>query len=155
MHRRRALVRATLAMAVLTAAAPALAQDRADAAAIAALDSAWARAYAVHDTATAAALFDPALVVTSGDGTLKTREEELADVRPHAGLRMHHFRTADVTVRTWGDAAVVTGLAEWAFTYDGQEREVRRRYTAVYIRGGPLGWRMTALHIGPAPAPDP
>jgi CubicO group peptidase (beta-lactamase class C family)/ketosteroid isomerase-like protein len=116
------------------------------------LDSAWARSYAVHDTALALALFDDEIVITSTDGLLKNREQELADIRPAAGFVMEYFRTRDQLVRVIGDeAAVVQGLAEWRFQYNGKTNEVRRRYTSVFARGGMLGWRMVALHIGRAP----
>ena len=114
-------------------------------------DSTWARAYAQNDTAAAKSLFDDRLVVTSGTGTLKDKEGELGDVRPTAGLQMHFFRTSDVQVRMLERSAVVVGLAEWSFTWNGRTSTIRRRYTATYAQGGPLGWRMIALHIGPAP----
>ncbi len=69
-----------------------------------------------------------------------------------AGFVIHYFRTSDVVVRMYGSASVVTGLAQWSYTYQGNTPPTtRRRYTAVYVRGGPLGWHMVALHIGPAP----
>jgi hypothetical protein len=46
---------------------------------------------------------------------------------------------------------VVIGLAEWSWTFNGRTNVTRLRYTAVYARGGSLGWRMVALHMGPAP----
>ena len=116
------------------------------------LDAEWARSYAENDTATAIKLFDDRIIVTGGSGTLKDKNGELADVRPTAGLQMHYFRTSNVDVRVHGASAAVAGLAEWSFTYNGRTNTVRRRYTATYTQGGPLGWRMIALHIGPAPA---
>lgn len=114
------------------------------------LDSAWARSYATNDTALANKLFDDSLVVTSGNGRLKDKTGEMADVGPaQPGFQIHYFRTSDVRVQP--RAGVVTGLAEWQWTFNGQTNTTRRRYTAVYARGGPLGWRMVALHIGPAP----
>jgi CubicO group peptidase (beta-lactamase class C family)/ketosteroid isomerase-like protein len=115
------------------------------------LDSAWARAYAVHDTALAAALFADDLVATSSGGVVKGKPGEMADVRPQPGLQMAYFRTEQVDVRVHGAAAVATGLAQWSFTSNGQATTLRRRYTSTYVRGGPLGWRMVALHLGPAP----
>lgn len=117
------------------------------------LDSAWARTYATHDTALAIALLAPDLVVTSASGALKDRAGELGDIRPFPGLVMRFFRTSDVRPRVHGETGVVTGLAEWEFTLNGRVNTMRRRYTAVYARGGPLGWRLVALHIGLAPAP--
>jgi len=116
------------------------------------LDAEWARSYAQHDTATAIALFDDHIIVTSGTGSLKDKNGELADIRPTAGLQMHYFRTSGVEVRLSGSAAAVAGLAGWSFTYNGRTNTIRRRYTATYAQGGPLGWKMIALHIGPAPA---
>src|SRR5688572_17973392 len=116
-------------------------------------DSAWARSYAQNDAAAAKSLFDDRLVVTSGTGTLKDKDGELGDVRPTAGLQMHFFRTSDVQVRMLERSAVVAGLAEWSFTWNGRTNTIRRRYTATYAQGGPLGWRMIGLHLGPAPNP--
>lgn len=116
------------------------------------LDSAWARAYATHDTALAAQLFSDSLIVTSGEGRIKDKAGEIGDVRPASTLTMHYFRTSDVVARVYGSTAVVIGLAEWSFTYAGRVSTARRRYTAVYTRdaGSPLGWQMVALHIGAA-----
>jgi hypothetical protein len=63
---------------------------------------------------------------------------------------MDYFRTDSVRVKVYGTAAVVTGIAEWRLAYRGQVSMNRRRYTAVYTRGGPLKWRMVALHMGRA-----
>jgi hypothetical protein len=113
------------------------------------LDSAWARSYATNDTVLASKLFDDDLLVTGGDGRLKGKRGELADVGPSPGLKIHYFRTRDVVARDYGTAGVVVGLAEWSWTHNGVTNSTRRRYTAVYARGGPLGWRMVTLHIGP------
>jgi len=119
------------------------------------LDSAWARAYATHDTSLAKALFAEDLVVTSASGARKTKAQEIGDVRPYPGLEMRYFRTTGVDVRLYAGAAVVVGLAEWEFTLEGRVNTVRRTYTATYVRGGPLKWRMVSLHLGNAPAPPP
>ena len=112
-----------------------------------AMDSAWARAYATADTALANKVFDDSLIVTGGNGRIKDKKGEMADVGPlPPGFQIHYFRTSDVRVNA--RAGVVTGLAEWQWTWQGRTNSTKRRYTAVYVRGGPLGWRMVALHIG-------
>jgi hypothetical protein len=133
---------------VLVLASPAAAQTGRDS--LLALDSAWARSYATADTALANKVFHDSLIVTSGNGRLKDKKGEMADVGPlQPGFQIHYFRTSDVRVQP--RAGVVTGLAEWQWTWQGRTTVTRRRYTAVYTRGGPLGWRMVALHLGPAP----
>ena len=121
-----------------------------DVAAIRRLDSLWAQMYARHDTVLARSLYAEDLVFTSANGNQKDREQELADVRPQPGLVMDYFRTAPTQVRVHEGAAVVTGIAEWRFTWNGQTREVKRGYTITYARGGPLGWRILAVHMGTA-----
>jgi hypothetical protein len=64
---------------------------------------------------------------------------------------MDYFRTTDVRSRVYDGAAVVTGEAAWQFEMNGRVVSNRRRYTAVYSRGGPLGWQLVALHMGRAP----
>ena len=145
----KSILVALACLAILTRSGPA--QATADS--LRRLDAEWARSYAEHDTATAMKLFDDRIVITSGSGTLKDKSGELGDIRPTAGLQMHFFRTRDVEVRLDGSAAAVAGLAEWSFTWNGRTNSIRRRYTATYARGGPLGWRIIALHIGPAPEP--
>jgi len=120
---------------------------------LARLDSARARSYAVHDTALAQALFAPDLVVVGGNGFLKDRDRELGDVRPQAGLKMHYFRTKNVSVRCYPGACAVVGVAEWEYEFNGRVDATRRRYSATYVPGGPLGWHMVTLHISTALAP--
>ena len=119
------------------------------------LDSAWARAYATHDTSLALALYADDLIVTGSNGSVRGRSGEMADIRPQPGLQMSFFRTTDVAVRAHPGVAVVAGVAEWQFTLNGQVTTLRRRYTSVFVAGGPLGWRIVALHMGRAPGPAP
>lgn len=114
-------------------------------------DSVWAHNYVVHDTTAALRLMADDFFMTSGNGRTKDREVELRDIRPQAGLVMQYFRTEEVRAREYGSAGVVTGLASWAFEMNGRTDTTRRRYTAVYTRGGYFGWELVALHIGPAP----
>jgi ketosteroid isomerase-like protein len=139
----------SIAAAICVSTSSGFAQD--PTAVIRGLDSAWARAYATHDTTLALSLFAENLVVTSVGGALKDRAGELADIRAQPDLKMEYFRTSDFAVRIHEGTAVVTGLAEWRYTSKGQVSNPRRRYTAVYVKGGPLGWRMLALHMGRAP----
>lgn len=115
------------------------------------LDTGWARAYVAHDTGFALRLFHEHLVVTSGAGQLKNRDGELADIRHTPGLKVHDFRTVDVRIQVYDSTGVVTGRAEWSFTTGGRKSDARRRYTATYARGGPLGWQMVALHLSSVP----
>lgn len=123
----------------------------ADEAAVRSVDSLWARMYQTHDTVAALQLYAEPLVFISANGRQKTRAEELADVRPAAGLTMEYFRTAPDVVKTYGRLAIVSGVASWRFSMNGAPRDIRRTYTAIYSRGGPLGWRVVAIQMGNAP----
>ena len=120
---------------------------------IARLDSAWARSYAVHDTALAMAIFTPEVLIVGGNGSMKSRDREMQDIRQQEGLRMHFFRTSNVIIECYAAACAVVGVAEWEFEYNGRVDRTRRRYSATWVRGGSLGWQMVSLHISPALAP--
>jgi ketosteroid isomerase-like protein len=129
---------------------PGIVPASADTAALVTLDSIWARNYARNDTVTADKLMAPDFFMTSGNGRVKTKAEEMGDIRPSPGLRMLYFRTEGVHVHVYGEAAVVSGFASWSFEQNGRTPTTRRRYTAVYTRGGPLGWMLRELHIAGA-----
>ena len=105
--------------------------------------------YQTYDTAMGRKLYADNLIWTMVDGNLKDKRAEMADVAPAAGLVMEYFRTSGVAIRVppGNETAVVTGLAEWRFTFNGRSNQVARRYT----HGGPLGWQILAVHMGQAP----
>jgi ketosteroid isomerase-like protein len=142
--------RTAAALALVTMIAIPLRAQSAEAA-VRKLDSAWARSYQTHDTVTARQIFAPDLFVTATNGSQKDREGEVADVRPYPGMTVNYFRSANQQVRCTGDACAVAGLLEWETVSNGRTNALRRRYTATYARGGPMGWQMIALHIGQAP----
>jgi len=117
-----------------------------DSAAVLAIDSIWAHNYAVHDTATAARLMADDFYMTS-PGHVKNKSAEMKDIRPVPGLRMDYFRTEEPIVRVHGCTAVVSGTAAWQFEMNGKVEQYRRRYSAVYVKGGPLGWQLAELQI--------
>lgn len=119
-----------------------------DEAAVRKLDSLWAHVYAKHDTASALQLYSESLAFRGVNGTFKTRADEMGDIRPSPGLTMEYFRTFPTTVKTFDRVAVVSGSVEWSFAMNGSGRLLAYPYTAVYRRGGPLGWEIIALHMG-------
>ena len=145
---------AAWSLAVLAAACASTPRARQPAAspeaAVRSLDSLWASMYARHDTAAAERLYADDLVFTSANGTVKSKADEMRDVRPAPGLVMDFFRTTPTAVRVEADSATVTGTAHWRFTMNGQPREVRRTYEHRYARGGSLGWRIVRVRMGAA-----
>lgn len=138
-----------LALVLLSAATTALAQQ--PTLSLAGADSLWARTYATNDTLTAAGLMADDIFITSSTGSIKNKALELDDIRASPQFKMKYFVTTDVVTRLIGTAGVVTGIAEWAFESGGTPRMLRLRYTAVYAKGGPLGWQLNTLHMGQAP----
>lgn len=145
---RAPLIVAAIIFSCVVGSSPLRAQGAAaDVRAIASLDSLWARNYAANDTVAASRLMAPDFFMTSGTGATKNRDAELADIRPTAGLTMKYFRSESPAIHVYGSAAVVSGFASWAFDRNGQLATFRRKYVAVYTRGGPLGWRLQELHM--------
>jgi hypothetical protein len=142
---RKILARVTTALILLTSSA--LAQSTA--AQLRAIDSAWTRSYATHDTMLAKSVMAPDIVITATNGSRKDLAKELEDVKPWPGMTLNYFRSADVAVLE--RVNVVMGRLEWETVQNGRATALKRRYTATYARGGPLGWQMVALHIGQSP----
>jgi ketosteroid isomerase-like protein len=113
---------------------------------IAALDSAWADAMVRGDTTYLKELFADELVVTSSNGNVRGKAGELDDVRPRPEFRTDWFRTSELSIRPYGNTAVVTGLARWQLTMASGSSENVRRYTAVYASRNNR-WQMVALQL--------
>lgn len=111
----------------------------------------WAKNYAINDTATALKLMAPEFAMTSSNGRIKNRMQELNDVRATPGLALHYFRTRDVMAEEVGNVGLVKGIAEWSFTMNGKKNDTVRHYNAVYYRGGDLGWQLIGLYINAQP----
>jgi ketosteroid isomerase-like protein len=114
-----------------------------------AIDSAWTRSYATNDTMLAKRVMASDIVITATNGSMKDLAKELEDVKAWPGMTVNYFRSADVSVHERGN--VVTGRLEWETVQNGRTSALKRRYTATYAKGGPLGWQMVALHIGTSP----
>jgi ketosteroid isomerase-like protein len=120
-----------------------------DEAAVRKLDSLWASMYAKNDTASALQLYAPSLVFKGSDDRTKTLGDEMGDIRAAPGYSIEYFRSAPTTVKTFDRVAIVQGTAEWRFSMNGgAPRQIGRPYTAIYIRSGPLGWRIVAMLMG-------
>ena len=113
---------------------------------IAALDSAWTEAMVRGDTTYLKQLFADELVVTSSNGNVRGKAGELDDVRPNPEFRTDWFRTSEVSIRPYGNTAVVSGLARWQLTRSSGSTENVRRYTAVYVNRNNR-WQMVALQL--------
>ena len=117
---------------------------------ILALNRSWAEAISNNDPKTLERLFSDDIIVTAGNGTIRTKAEEIKDaasgtVDPDF-VWVRPFTTENERVRVYGDAAVVTGTAKWAFKYKGREANHERRYTHTYVKQKGE-WKIVAQHI--------
>ena len=67
------------------------------------------------------------------------------------GTRYLEIRRSDEQVRLHGEVAVVTGIAHMRAIINGEERQLRNRYTNVWTKSE-KGWRMIAWQSTAVPS---
>jgi len=123
---------ATLLMILLSATALfAPGQDASDSAAkskIAALEGAWNQAYKSGDAKALDALLDKGIVLVNDDGSVQTKAEFLASVKPsgtQTGSQEQQIAPESMSVRVFGNTAIATGVFR-AKGVEGRKSYVRR-----------------------------
>ena len=108
-----------------------LAQDASDSATkskIAALEGAWNQAYKSGDTKALDTLLDNAIVLVNDDGSVQTKKEFLASVKPAgsaAGPQEQQVAPESMSVHVFGNTAIATGIFR-AKGIEGKKSYVRR-----------------------------
>ncbi|TKR33097.1 nuclear transport factor 2 family protein [Luteimonas gilva] len=139
------LLIAALALACL----PALASQADDGAQILKVEKDVSDAFEREDADWLEKHLDPTFTLTSSNGKVTTRADEVADLR--GGTKYDVFRNRDSKVRLYGDAAVVTGITRVEGKADGKPYSMDFQFTDTYIRK-PEGWVMVASHASRLPA---
>jgi len=108
-----------------------LAQDASDSATkskIAALEGAWNQAYKSGDTKALDAILDNAIVLVNDDGSVQSKSEFLASVKPpgaQAGSQEQQVAPESMSVHVFGNTAIATGVFR-AKGMEGKKSYVRR-----------------------------
>jgi len=106
-------------------------QDTSDSATkskIAALEGAWNQAYKSGDAKALDALLDNAIVLVNDDGSMQTKAEFLAGVKPsasQAGSQEQQVAPESMSVHVFGNTAIATGIFR-AKGMEGKKSYVRR-----------------------------
>jgi ketosteroid isomerase-like protein len=109
----------------------------------------WADAMVKRDLKILDAIFSPDLIVTTYDGYVRGKEEELAGLRPVPGVKTVSVANENVRVRFYDKTAVATALTKMVFNVNGKDLNVSLLYTAVFVREG-RRWQMVALQTAKA-----
>lgn len=108
------------------------------------LEIVWNDAHVRGDAAALDRIWADDLVVTVPDMPVMNKEESLA--MWHSGkMKFHSYKTSDLRIRVYGDAAVVTGQLERRRTNSLQKFEDDWRFTKVYVRRAGK-WLVVAWH---------
>ena len=131
-----------LVVLLCATALSALAQDTSDSATkskIAALEGAWNQAYKSGDAKALDALLDNAIVLVNDDGSVQTKAEFLASVKPsasQAGSQEQQVAPESMSVHVFGNTAIATGIFR-AKGMEGKKPYVRReRFIDTWIYKG-------------------
>lgn len=105
-----------------------------------------------RDEATLDALFSDDLVHIHSTGNQMGKRE----IIDYAMKVLHYLvvKRSNLKVRVYGDVAVMTGNMSNTMKRIDKPDEVKAEalVTQVWVRGGPLGWRMVSFHSVRAPA---
>jgi ketosteroid isomerase-like protein len=104
------------------------ASDSATKSKIAALEGAWNQAYKSGDAKALDALLDNGIVLVNDDGSVQTKAEFLASVKPsgtQAGSQEQQIAPESMTVHVFGNTAIATGVFR-AKGVEGRKSYVRR-----------------------------
>jgi len=124
-------------------AAPVLAQEKPDMAAIRALELKWVDAYKQRQIAAVAALLSEDYVITLEDGSIYGK---VGFISYSAGpLRVDVADLADVKIRLHENVAVVTAAYHERGQFSGKSYDYHDRLTDVWMKVG-VRWQLIASH---------
>ncbi len=126
----RLLLSLIAAVALMSAALPALADDRSD---LLALEARWNQALVDQDIPTLETILADDFVFVAPDGSITGREALLSFVANRT-VTVDPFVTEEVSVRAYGDTAVVVGRFTQTIRRGDEHRTITYRYTDVYVR---------------------
>jgi ketosteroid isomerase-like protein len=135
--RRCKMKSASILLALLCATA--LAQDPSDSVTrskIVALEGAWNQAYKSADAKALDALLDNAIVLVNDDGSVQTKSEFLASVKPagpQAGAQEQQVLPESISVHVFGNAAIATGIFRAKGVEGGKPYVRRERFVDTWI----------------------
>jgi len=128
-------------------AAPVLAQEKPDMAAIRALELKWVEAYKQRQIAAVAALLSEDYVITLEDGSVYGK---VGFISYSAGpLRVDVADLADVKIRLHENIAVVTAAYHERGQFSGKSYDYHDRLTDVWMKVG-VRWQLIASHYSVA-----
>ncbi len=109
---------------------------------IRALEQQWRTARVEGDTKFLELFYAPDLKIQTASGDVVTRQADI-DLFATRAIKPEFIRAEELTVRVYGDTAVVTGLDHLRGTYRGQPGDMYLRFTDVLVRRGGR-WQLVA-----------
>jgi ketosteroid isomerase-like protein len=115
------------------------------------LERDWSAAFLRHDTTTIARLLADDYVGTDGRAYLSDKARELEEARvpepgePLPGFVILEEKISDMSVRLYGDTAIVNGLCTERVRSRGAELELRYRRTTVWLMRD-ARWQCVSFH---------
>jgi uncharacterized protein (TIGR02246 family) len=113
------------------------------------LEDVWNAAHRNADADALAVLWAEDLEVVVPRMPPMSKAEALAIARS-GRMRFERYDTSQIKVRTYGDAAVVTGRLQRTRTVAGKETTDHWRFTKVYARENGA-WRVVSFHASDSP----
>jgi ketosteroid isomerase-like protein len=110
---------------------------------IRALEIRRAQALLAGDTAALSRLIADDFVEISRIAQVRTKADNLREIATGA-LKLLTVRYDSLTVRVYGDVAILMGIADNAGVFRGAPFSGRLRYTRIFVRR-PDGWRAVAM----------
>ncbi|HLZ50547.1 MAG TPA: nuclear transport factor 2 family protein [Candidatus Acidoferrum sp.] len=123
----------------------------ADVRALEKLETVWNEAHEHGDSNALEALWADDLEVAAPRMPVITKAEAVSFARS-GRMKFLHYRTSDVRVRVYGDAAVVTGRLLRVRVQNGKEVSDDWRFTKVYVREAQK-WLVVTFHASEAAQP--
>ncbi len=114
----------------------------ADANALIDIENAWPDAMAKKDVSFIDRVYADDITDIGPDGSLNTKSQDIDDLKSGKFV-VDHGTVSDLQPRVYGDFAVVTGVADLAGQYNGQDITGRYRYTDTYTKQSGQ-WKLVA-----------
>jgi ketosteroid isomerase-like protein len=116
------------------------------------LDQQWAQAIINGDMKAFDALNASEFFYNRRGGDSFSKAEYIAFLTS-GDVKVKKASREDVSIRVYGDTAVVTGIQHVDVNLKGEDRKVDIRYLHVWVNG-PVGWRLVARQATNLPAPN-